>query len=411
MKHALLAAIAFGAFALASPAGAEPNPVVDLMEQSVRTAPSVLAAEADMDRAGASAARLRAGPYEFEINATGGQRKIDDPLAPESRYTEWAGGVSRTVRLPGKQRLDRDLARIETDLADAALGQALYHERLAFADLWSAWLRADLLTETSSEQAAEATRLAELEQITVDKGAGRQIRADQLTAEASLMRLQAEQDRLTADAARAALMARYPDAVLPARPLMLNLTDADVIQVLDVAADQSPTYRTAQLVSEQARLRARRARADETPDPTFGMEFTNEFGGGETSLMARVTIPIGGSARKASTRELASSATVAELNAIGTERQLQQLIETSKQSALLSLTLSEEAARAMEASTLVLGRIQQGYTLGEITISDLITSRRSHLATQRTAAEQRAALDAALLKLIALTGGMPETES
>lgn len=408
MKHSFLAALALGAFTLSQIAEAQPNPVVDLMEQSVRTAPSVLAAQTDMDRADASAARLRAGPYEFEINASGGERKIDDPLAPESRYTEWAGGVSRTVRLPGKQRIDRDLARIETDLADAALEQALYHERLAFADLWSAWLRAELLTETSAEQAVEAERLAELEQITVDKGAGRQIRADQLTAEASLMRLQAEQDRLSAEAARAALMVRYPEAVLPERPAMLALSDAEIVQILDVAADQSPTYRTAQLIGEQARLRARRVRAEEVPDPTFGMEFTNEFGGDETSLMARVTIPIGGSARKAATREMAATASVAELNAIGVERQLQQLIENAKQSALLSLTLSEEAQRAMEASALVLDRIQKGYTLGEITIGDLITSRRSHLATQRTAAEQRAALDTALLKLIALTGGIPE---
>lgn len=403
MKQVFLAALAICALTLAFPADAQTNPALDLMEQSVRSAPSVLAAEADMKRADASAARLRAGPYEFEVNASGGQRKIDDPLSPESRYTEWAGGVSRTVRLPGKQRLDHDLARIEIELADAALGQALYQERLAFADLWSAWLRTDLLTETSSKEAAEAARLAELEQIAVDNGAGRQIRADQLAAEAGLMRLQAEQDRLSAQAARAALSARYPNVVLPARPTPLNLTDAEIRQTLDVSLEQSPAYQTAKLTSERSRLRARRARAEEMPDPTFGMEFTNEFGGSETSLVARVTIPIGGAARKANTRELASSAAFEELNALATERQLQQLLATSKQSALMSLTLSEDAAHAIQASGVAFDRIEEGYRLGEVTISDLITGRRSLLATQRIAAEHRAARDAALLKLLILS--------
>ena len=406
MKTHLLATLALGAAAIASPAFAQTNPVIDVMEQAVGTAPSVRAAEADMERARAVAGRLKTGPYEYEINASGGQRKIDDPLASENRYTEWAAGVSRTVRLPGKARIDRDLARIETELAGAALDQALYREQLQFADLWSNWLRADLLTGTSSTQAEEAAQLAELEQVRVDKGAGRQIRADQLAAEARLARLQAEQDKLDARAARAALMVRYPDTVFPLHPFALDLDNEDIAQILLASSDQSPSFRTAQLLGEQARLKARRARSDEMPDPTFGMEFTNEFGGGETSLMARVTIPIGGSARRASTREMTASATVAEMNAISVERELQQTIETAKQSARLSLALYDEATNALEASALVLEKIEQGYAMGEITITDLISSRRSHVSTQRTAAEHRAAMDAALLKLVVLTGGL-----
>lgn len=406
MKPSLLASLLIGALALASPALAQTNPVLDVMDQAVGSAPSVLAAKADMDRASATASRLKTGPYEFEINASGGQRKIDDPLAPENRYTEWAGGVSRTVRLPGKRRIDQDLARLETEIAGTSLDEAFYQEQLQFAELWSNWLRADLLTETSSAQAEDAGRLAELEQVTVDKGAGRQIRADQLAAEAGLIRLQAEQDKLAAQAARAALMARYPDVAFPARPFPLDLGNDQIALVLEATADRSPSWRTAQLLGEQARLRARRARSDEMPDPTFGMEFTNEFGGGETSLMARVTIPIGGSARKASTRELAANATVAELNAISVERQLLQMIETARQSARLSLTLYDELTGALDTSSRILEKIQKGYALGEITISDLITSRRSYLSTQRMAAEHRAAMEAALLRLIVMTGGL-----
>ena len=404
MKHPLIASLFLSLTSLGLPALAQTPPVVEVMEQAVETAPSVLAAKADIGRANAAASRLRTGPYEFEVNASGGQRTIDDPLVSEQRYTEWSAGVSRTIRLPSKQRIDRDLARLETSLADARLADALYQERLRFAELWSDWVRAELLTETSSELAAEAERLADLEQLSVDKGAGRQIRADQLAAEASLVRLQAEQDKLTAQGKRATLEARYPDIELPAHPLLLDLPPDAIARILEAPANPSPSSRAARLVSEQARLRARRARSDQTPDPTFGLDFGNEFGGNETSLMARVTIPIGGSVRRAAKREYEATATVAELDAIGLERQLYQTLETTRQSARMSRALHEDAASALESSSLVFEKIRKGYAMGEITVSELISSHRALLSTQRTAAEQRAAMEAAFLKLMVLKG-------
>ncbi|MCA8891568.1 MAG: hypothetical protein KDA56_07055, partial [Hyphomonas sp.] len=106
------------------------------------------------------------------------------PLASENRYTEWSAGISRTVRLPGKRQVDANLAQLETDLAGTGLDQSLFAEREKFAMMWSAWRRADLLSASSASQAAEALRIAELQQIAVNKGAERQIRADQLAAEA-----------------------------------------------------------------------------------------------------------------------------------------------------------------------------------------------------------------------------------
>jgi len=297
MKLSLFAASLLTAATIALPALGQSASVVDIMEQSIRTSPSVFTAEADLDRASATASRIASGPYEFEVNASGGQRRMDNPLASESRYTEWAAGVSRTIRLPGKKRIDQDLARIETDLAGSTLDQALHLERREFAMLWSEWRSADLLRETSSVQAEEALRIAELEQVAVDKGAERQIRADQLAAAAALLQLQADQDRSAAEVARAALTSRYPDIAFPARPIPLELGDSAIAGLLDASIERMPAWRNSQLVAEQARLQAQRARLEKTPDPTLGLEFTNEFGGAETSIMARVTIPIGGSTR------------------------------------------------------------------------------------------------------------------
>jgi len=405
MKSLIISTLLIGSIALASPAHGEVSAITDIMERAVSSAPSVEAARADLERAKATAQRLRMGSYAFELNASGGQRKIDDPLASENRYTEWSAGVSRTIRMPGKRRIDVELAKIEDKLAQAALEQVLFQERQQFADLWSTWLKADLLTMSSKTQAEQAERLAELEQVTVDKGAGRQVRADQLRAEANLLRLQSEQDRLQAENARAALVMRYPNVVLPARVQPLDLSNDEIARILEAPSETSPIFQHAQLLGEQARLRARRARSEETPDPTVGLDFSNEFGGGETSLMARVTIPLGGSARRAATREMTANATVAELNAITLERQLQQTIDVARQSLRMSITLRARAETAVASSGKVLETIEKGYALGEVTITDLLNSHRSYISAQRTLAQQRAATETNLLSLIVLTGG------
>ncbi len=409
MKRFLFAAALAGTLVLAQPAAAQTDPVVDLMEQAIRTSPSYRSAKADVDRASASARRIASGPYEFEINASGGQRKIDDPLASENRYTEWSAGISRTVRLPGKRQVDANLAQLETDLAGTGLDQSLFAEREKFAMLWSTWRRADLLSASSASQAAEALRIAELQQIAVDKGAERQIRADQLAAEAGLLQLQAEQDRTAAQVARAALVARYPDIVFPETTAPLDVSGTMIDPLFEATAEDTPAYRRAGLLAQQAKLKAQRARMEKRPDPTFGLDFGNEFGGSETSVMARVSIPIGGSARRAYAQEMSATATVAELDRVTAQREAFQAVQSARQSLGAAMTLYEKSLETAESSRKILETIQKGYDYGEITITEFLNGRRALISAERTVAEQRARLESDVLHLLALTGG-PETE-
>ena len=409
MKRFLFAAALAGTLVLVQPAAAQTDPVVDLMEQAIRTSPTYRSAKADVDRASASARRIASGPYEFEINASGGQRKIDDPLASENRYTEWSAGISRTVRLPGKRQVDANLAQLETDLAGTGLDQSLFAEREKFAMMWSAWRRADLLSASSASQAAEALRIAELQQIAVNKGAERQIRADQLAAEAGLLQLQAEQDRTAAQVARAALVARYPDIVFPETTAPLDVSGAMIDPLFEATAEDTPAYRRAGLLAQQAKLKAQRARMEKRPDPTFGLDFGNEFGGSETSVMARVSIPIGGSARRAYAQEMSATATVAELDRVTAQREAFQAVQSARQSLGAAMTLYEKSLETAESSRKILETIQKGYDYGEITITEFLNGRRALISAERTVAEQRARLESDVLHLLALTGG-PQTE-
>ena len=64
MKPFLLAVLLLGSMSVAKPAVAQGNPVLDVMEQAVGSAPQVMASKADIERANAAAARLRAGPLK-----------------------------------------------------------------------------------------------------------------------------------------------------------------------------------------------------------------------------------------------------------------------------------------------------------------------------------------------------------
>lgn len=403
MKISHLPALALAALLWALPSHSQTGTAFEIMEQAVGTSPAVQAAEADMDRALATADRLRVGPYELEVSASGGQRTIDDPLASEDRYTEWSAGLSRTVRLPGKSRIDRDLARVETDISATVLAQALREERKVFVALWSEWRRADLLMDLSAQQADEATQIAELTQLAVDKGAERQVRADQLAADASMLQYQADMDRVAAEAARSKLAARYPDISFPARTRSLDLTTQGITELLEQPVEHSPVFKAARLRAEQARLQASRARAERLPDPTFGLEFGNEFGGQETSLMARITVPIGGGARRAYARELSASATIAELKGLGQERAFQQAVQSARLALQTSFSMLEKAQETATISEQVMNTIKAGYDLGDITLTELLTSRRSLIAAERIAMEQRAKLESDFLTLKILT--------
>lgn len=313
------------------------------------------------------------------------------------------------MRLPGKRQVDSNLAQLEIDLAATGLDQSLFAEREKFAVLWSAWRRADLLSASSASQAAEALRIAELQQIAVDKGAERQIRADQLAAEAGLLQLQAEQDRTAAQVARAALVARYPDTVFPERTAPLDVSDAMISPLFEADIETMPAYRRAGLVAEQARLKAQRARMEKRPDPTLGLDFGNEFGGSETSVMARVSIPIGGSARRAYAQEMSASATVAELDRVIAQREAFQSVQAARQSLGASMTLHDKSLETAASARKILDTIQKGYEYGEITITEFLNGRRAYISAERTVAEQRARLESDVLHLLALTGD-PETE-
>lgn len=400
MRYILKVVFLVGSFCMSTVSMAQTESILTLMEEAVENSPSLQIAQSDINRARASAKRISVSPYEYEISASGGQRIIDDPLSPDTEFTEFGAGVSKTIRLPSKKRLDERLSDIEIDISELAVEVAVFEEKLTFIKLWNAWAQAHRLVAVSQDQAKDAAELASLELIKVEKGAGRQVNADILLAQSQMAEVLAQRDIADANRAKFTLQSRYPMIILPEMPFSLSspsrLTSADNLNTLP----DYPAQRLAALQSEKMRLKARREALNRRPDPTLGFSVSNEFGGRETSLMGTVSIPLGGKLRRARTGEAQAQALKSEIE----ERLAYQLAmrdyEFAKDNAESFTALIVAADKALIASRAAVADLQRGYDLGAITAQDIIVARKSLRDAERTYVDYVGQAEAAKLLLM-----------
>lgn len=398
-----------GCFVLTSPAVAEDDTFVRLAAEVVAASPEMQVAAANMDKAQATARKLRAGPYEFELSGSAGNRYVEavtanDPFATGADYFEWSGAVSRAVRLPGKRRLDQELARLEVDLADARINAAQRDVQVQFAQYWGAWLSAANQAEVSASIARTTRELAEMEQSKVDHGAARQVDADRLSALAEQVRLDEERLNMIAQTARAEILALYPSVEFPQSPVEYVPNEAEINTVLARAEVMSPARKVAALSEQKAQLLARRARADRIADPVLGVEFTDEFGGKEQGIKARISIPIGGAGRSAAAAEAQSDARIQTAQLLSLDMKVQAGRKRALQMARSSLRSVETAQNYVELSQSVLERLQKAHKMGAVPVNELVIARRTLHEAQLSLARERANAASAYANLQILFG-------
>lgn len=386
---------ALGASAVAMP----PEP---LIAAAVDASPMVVAAKADLDRAYATARRLRIGEYEVVLSGSAGRRSIDDPAAGEVGYPEWNAGLSRTIRLPGKRGADEELAAIEIEKAIATYEKERRNALLEFVALWTDWRAAYESLLTARRLADSALQLAAAEEKAVELGASRRIYADQLRAESGLFQLEAERNYIEEQNSRANLAAAFPDLVMPEAPDALEWDAVRIAALLEANEFESAAVREAQLTLDQMLTTAKRARLDRLPDPTFGVQIANEFGGNETSVMATVSIPLGGRARSAAVSEAGSRAVAAAAWLKAAELDSRRRFEQAKRAALIaSRTLSNAEASVLTARD-AMERLKRGYAMGSVNLNDLTATRRILTVTEQALVDHRIAAERAYLEFAVL---------
>lgn len=352
----------------------------------LRQDPAVQEALADMAGAGHLAGMLRASPHEWTIKATSQQRRHE--AGPTSR--EWAAQLERTIRLPGKKALDRQLGDVAVELAEARLGEAIHEAARSLLDLWMAWVQTEQVKKLMAAQtvfaqsnlraAQKRQRAGDASRLEVNVAAGDLADTQQRLAAASA----------EATKAHARLKIRFPGAptVLPtlSEPQPIATPQATWREL--VIANSDP-LRIAELEVRQASQQAQRTRADRLPDPTVGVFTASEAFRRERIIGVSVSIPLPGGYR----RERLGQALTAVDAATAMRDRAQRGVETDIAEAYADATgnhqrwqLATKGARhAADTAQLT----QRAYTLGEADVQTLLLARRQSLQASEAALDAR----------------------
>ncbi|MDE1929158.1 MAG: TolC family protein, partial [Burkholderiales bacterium] len=143
-RHAIALAIAITiAIAPAIAAAQAYLPPEALVDAALRAQPGVQAAIARVDAAAGAARAREVGSHEFELSVIPQQRNT----RLEGRYREWEAQLSRSIRLPAKARLDREIGGHLRSAAGLRLDDAEHQAARRLLELWMNGLRQALAAD------------------------------------------------------------------------------------------------------------------------------------------------------------------------------------------------------------------------------------------------------------------------
>ncbi len=363
--------------------------VVSALEQH----PAVLAAEAGVQFEEANRVRLRAGVYEFSVRAEAQNRRvIIDPGS--TNYAEYGVAVERPIRLPGKATLDEKIGAEGVEVAQLTRGAAMHDTSRRLLQLWFAWLREYAAVQQWGEQSAVLRQQVDITAKRVRAGDAPRLELNLAEAAASQAEASALQAQTRESIARGELEQTFPGLRPPQTVAFVE--PQPVAQAFDywrerIVAHNHEVARARQEVNRRELLVAR-AHADQTPDPTLGVRYMNEFGGAEKIAGMFVIVPLPGEARRASSQAAVAQVGVATQQESAALRVVSTEVSAAYLGAVGAYEASQKARAAAEAMTRNAELTARAYKLGESSLNDVLVARR--LALEAGLASRNAQLQA-----------------
>ncbi|MGZ5985608.1 MAG: TolC family protein [Caulobacteraceae bacterium] len=382
--------------ALASPAAAanwdasfaKALPEETLAKAAVDAYPDVDRARAELTIAKARSRELDAGPYEVTVNAN-----------TADNYPSFTWDVSRTVRLPGKARLDRQSGRLGVQAAEDLVDDARHQTGLMLSDAWYAWVQAEAALTLDREIEASAKTEVDAVRKRIEVKDASQLDLEQ--AEAALATAAAHRalSEGQSQTAKLALIRSFPNLPAPVRSPDLPeppILEHPAAEWSDITVKSSHEIAIADFQARQAETEAKRVRLDRTPDPTVGLRaIPDPRPGGRYAVKGvgvYVSVPFGGSRRAALGDSAAGKAQVAEINLIKVRREVAALGERNALTSQATRNAWISAQAAVEAGRTAADRTQRGYALGELDLTQVLQAQRQLNELRR--AEVTARVDA-----------------
>ena len=299
----VLAAVAFSlaaAPALAHPPVSSPSLqflppdgiVTDILAQS----PEVRRAGAMMNSAEAEARAREAGPHEFTLHGEYHSRASNI----EGRLDEWAVGVSRGIRLPGKADADEKIGRYTIAVAQNGYGDARHQAATLLKQLWLAWVMAEGDVKLAQDEVAAYERQLAATDRARQLGHSATLDVEQVQAALAQARVQAAQAEQARRDARMTLARSFPTLTLPlAAPAMPDPVPppGKWEEWHDAVLEDNHEIKLARSEADRREWLARRAHMDQFADPTVDLRTFQDMGGHETGFGVGFSIPLGGALR------------------------------------------------------------------------------------------------------------------
>lgn len=389
-----LLALCMSAAAAAAPADLPPEPAV---LQALNKHPLVRAAEATARAAQAEHDRLRSGSHEFGLRLGSARRSVNG--GPD--FNEWEAGLERGLRLPGKARLDDAIGERGVQEAQERVGDARHEAGRQLLALWYGWRQAEAEARLWREQAAllaEQRRIVELRVKRGDAARLDYLQVDAVWAQADSAARLAEARR---DQASAELKARFPELPVPdvgtAEPAMPAGGEAEWVER---TLEHNHELIALQLAGEGLQLQARRAEADNLPDPTVGLRYSSERDGEEKVLGISLSMPIPGGARRAQARVWQGQAEAMAEQVAAQRRSLAAQAAGNWQRAAAGV----QSWQRLQAAAGSVGQhaklARRAYELGELGLTETLLAHRSAIEAQLAAEQARLAANEAVARLL-----------
>jgi outer membrane protein TolC len=369
--------------------------VNDLLAQS----PDVQRATALLNSAQAEARAREAGPYEFTLHGEYHSRVTN----LEGRMNEWAVGISRGIRLPGKADADEKIGKYTVAAAENGFGDARHQTALLLKQLWLTWVLAEGEAKLALDEVAAYERQLAATDRSQRLGHAATLDVEQVQSALAQARVQATQAEQMRRDARMTLARSFPTLVLPSTapampsPIALPGTwDEWRAAVLE----DSHEIKLARSEADRREWLAKRAQMDRYADPTFDLRTFQEMGGRETGFGVGFSIPLGGALRQAGADQASAEAVAASVAAHKVQRDVEITAERDTIEAQQGLEAWHQADIAVQSSKSVLARMQRAYELGDQGLTELLIARRQDYDMRRTEARARGAAHSAVLQLL-----------
>ncbi|RZU47220.1 outer membrane efflux protein [Fluviicoccus keumensis] len=383
MKHFLLAVCVAGQLTMtanAMPTDAE-------LEQSLQGNPEWRVNQAEAELSGIEADLQQSSPHEWQTGGTLQQRQ----LSTGGSTGEWTWRLERGWRLPGKGRLDRDIAASMREQAGYRRLDGVRTLKEEALGLWFDWAEAKARRALLVRQLQEYSQLLDKTSRLVRSGELSQRDQVQLQAEMARLQVQERESDRQEQMAEETLAHHYPglmrikDAGLPTPEAALP--GEERMQQILLA---QPAVKAVRSQVRTDTLRTDRASAERLPDPVLGVFTARDGLPVERVVGVSVSVPLGGERRRILTREAQARLAQTEARQAAEmkmqEHELDQLLAEVR----FGLGVWEQSQQGLQQARQSAAMAGRAWELGEGDLQEASLARR--LSLEAEDAELRARL-------------------